>query len=204
MGILHWLDTNLKNLGLWGSDLFATDRIDATITALVGALAIYLYKKQGWDFKRDKAKLILQEIKIAESLVKDANTPFGYPTYQRLLPTDTWRPNIQLFIDELSETELSHINTFYARAHEIDNQIEALSFQRNESHKTIKVAPHLYKESPDKLLRADGSHNFTHGRIIEISKLIREDLITNSPIELRLHSMTLTLTQRIRKNIFGV
>lgn len=204
MGIIHWLGTNLHSLKYWASNLFAVETINATITALVGALAIYLYKKQSWDFKRDKAKLILQEIKIAESLVKDANTPFGYPTYQRLLPTDTWRPNIQLFIDDLSESELKHINAFYARSHEIDNQIEALSIQRNEAHKTIKVPPHLYKESQDKLLRGDGSNNFTHGRIIEISKLIREEPITNSPIENRLHSLSLTLTQRIWKNVFGV
>ena len=103
------------------------------ITLLVGGVAIYLYLKQRADRKRDAARLILQEIRYAEDKIRKyrATRPPQYRLHDRLLPTNSWTDNINLFIKDLKETEIDLISDFYAKASYIDIVIQKISDQKN-------------------------------------------------------------------------
>lgn len=113
--VLAWLN---NNLGL--------------ITLLGGGTAIALYIKQKREYKRDVAKLILQEIRYAEQQIRVAREHdhvFQLPL--ELLPTNTWYQNIHLFIKEIKETEIDLISNFYSRASYIDTVIKTISQYKN-------------------------------------------------------------------------
>jgi len=59
------------------------------ITLLVGSVAIWTYNKQKQDVKRKAAKLILQEIRYAEQIIRNARTQASgnYSLSDKLLPT---------------------------------------------------------------------------------------------------------------------
>lgn len=100
----------------------------ALVTFCVGSFAIYLYVKQKRDYKRDAAKLILQEIRYAEQKIRKYREVRKYKLYDRLLPTNSWNDNIHLFIKDLKEVQnLDLISDFYAKASYIDTIIATIS-----------------------------------------------------------------------------
>jgi len=102
------------------------------VTLLVGLFAIYLYLKQKKDYKRNAAKLILQEVRYAEQKIRKYRDTKKYKLWERLLPTNSWNDNIHLFIKELKEIQnLDLISDFYAKASYIDTLIETISQQKN-------------------------------------------------------------------------
>lgn len=105
----------------------------AIVTLVVGFVAIFLYIRQRRDHKSDAALLVLQEIRFAEQVIRNANssTPPNYRLYDRLLPTNNWNNNIHLFLNDLEETELDLISRFYSRAAYIDVLIVKISDFKN-------------------------------------------------------------------------
>jgi len=101
------------------------------ITLVVGGTAIYLYKKQKIDRKRDAASLILQEIRYAEEQIRNYRNYHEYKLFDRLLPTNSWNDNIHLFVKDLKEGDIDLINSFYARAGYIDVVIRKISDWKN-------------------------------------------------------------------------
>lgn len=102
------------------------------VTFIVGGFALYVYIKQRKDKKRDAAHLILQEVRYAEQKIRrfrESNPP-SYSLSDRLLPTSSWNENINLFIKDLSESEIDMISAFYAKAHYIDHLIQKRSEQK--------------------------------------------------------------------------
>ncbi|MBL4693943.1 hypothetical protein JKY72_01070 [Candidatus Gracilibacteria bacterium] len=100
------------------------------VTLLVGSFAIGLYIKQKISFKRDSASLILQEIRYAEQQIRTAKEPtaaYSYALSTKLLPTNSWHENINLFIRELKETDIDLISRFYAKASYIDKTINMIT-----------------------------------------------------------------------------
>lgn len=106
--------------------------LTASVTLLVGGVAIYIYLKQRRDTKRDAAKLILQEIRYAEGEIRKAREKEGgtYPLAIRLLPTNSWNKNIHLFVDDFNSPELDIISRFYSQVEYIDSIIQAISDQK--------------------------------------------------------------------------
>lgn len=109
---------------------FLNDNL-GVVTFIVGFLAIYLYIKQRKDKKRDSASLILQEIRYAEQQIRKYRAFGKYKLSDRLLPTNSWNENIHLFINDLKETELDLISSFYSKAAYLDIVIEKISDQKN-------------------------------------------------------------------------
>ena len=103
---------------------------------LLGLSAIYSYFNQKADYKRNAAKLILQEIRYAEQKIRKYRevTPNQYQLYDKLLPTNSWNDNIHLFIKELKETpNIDLISDFYAKATYVDKLIDIISVQINKT-----------------------------------------------------------------------
>lgn len=109
------------------------DRHNWLVTFIVGVFAIVLYLKQKQDKKRDSASLILQEIRYAEQKVRHYRTYGTYNFTEKLLPTNSWNRNINLFVNDLKETELDLISKFFSNAEYLDNVIETIARYNNEN-----------------------------------------------------------------------
>lgn len=104
--------------------------ISTLVTLCVGLFAIYLYLKERNDRKRDVAKLILQEIRCAEQKMRKYRDILQYNFYDNLLPTNTWKDNIHLFVKDLTENQLDLINDFYSKAIYIGNIIQKIDQEK--------------------------------------------------------------------------
>lgn len=126
-----FLKSVIKRLDL--IKFFDSNFFVAIITLLVGGLAIFLYWKQRNDNKRDKARLILQEIRYAEDQIRKSKT-IGDGNFQlaiKLLPTNSWHQNIHLFVNDLKESQLDLISSFYSQAAYLDEVIHTISDEKN-------------------------------------------------------------------------
>lgn len=80
------------------------------------------------------ASLILQEIRYAEARIRNYRKSNSYGLYEKLLPTDSWNNNIHLFVNDLEETELDLISTFYSKCCYIDILIEKIGEMKTSCH----------------------------------------------------------------------
>jgi len=102
------------------------------VTIFVGLFAVLIYWRQRNDTKRDAAKLILQEIRYADQKVRNYRTYDSYNFTEKILPTNSWHKNINLFIRVLTESELDLISKFFSSATYLDEVIKSISDSRNE------------------------------------------------------------------------
>lgn len=128
-------------------NFFNSEFFIALITLFVGGFAIYLYKKQKKDYKRNAARLILQEIRYAEQKIRRYREVKNYKLYDKLLPTNSWNDNIHLFIKELKETQIDLISDFYAKTSYIDTLIATISRQKN-NPPIISLSPQSSFQQP--------------------------------------------------------
>lgn len=106
----------------------------ALTTIFVGGIAIILYIAQKQDHKRDAAELIIQEIRYAEQLIKSArDIGYVYSFANKILPTNSWHSNINLFIKNLGETDIDTIGKFYSNAAYLDKVINYISDRLNKT-----------------------------------------------------------------------
>ncbi|KKU68704.1 MAG: hypothetical protein UX89_C0002G0029 [Parcubacteria group bacterium GW2011_GWA2_47_16] len=103
-------------LNLWDSSLLYIDNHQWWVTIVVGLVAVFLYFKARKDNERDAAKLILQEIRYADQKVRNYRTYNSYNFTEKILPTNSWNKNINLFIRKLTESELDLISKFFSSA----------------------------------------------------------------------------------------
>jgi hypothetical protein len=108
------------------------DHHDWLITLFVGLSAYILYRIGRSDNKRDAAKLILQEIRYADQKVKNYRTYNSYNFTEKILPTNSWNGNINLFIRDLTESQLDLISKFFSSATYLDEIIKAIANSRND------------------------------------------------------------------------
>lgn len=104
---------------------------DWIVTIIVGLVAVFLYFQARNDNKRDAAKLILQEIRYADQKVRNYRTYSSYNFTEKILPTNSWNKNINLFIRQLTESELDLISKFFSSATYLDEVIKSIADSRN-------------------------------------------------------------------------
>lgn len=92
-------------------DFLNSNLLVSIVTFVVGGFAIGIYIKQKIDQEKDAAKLILQEIRYAEQQIRIFRVLGSYPLADKLLPTNSWHKNINLFVGKLKETEIDLIRT---------------------------------------------------------------------------------------------
>ena len=103
------------------------------VTIFVGLFALVLYWRARVDNRRDAAKLILQEIRYADQKVRNYRTYSSYNFTEKILPTNSWHKNINLFIRELTESELDIISKFFSSATYLDEVIKSIADARNKA-----------------------------------------------------------------------
>lgn len=95
--------------------------VPSIVTFVVGLVAYWVYWKQREDRKRDMASLILQEIRYAEDIHREAKSRDNVYKYaQRLLPTNNWNNNVHLFVSDLEQSQIDAISRFYSSVEFID------------------------------------------------------------------------------------
>ncbi len=86
----------------------------ATISTGLVAIIIYFYQKK--DFKKQAARVLLTEIRIAEDRIDQIRDKIINETTLDLpsvFPTENWKKYSHLFISDFDQDELKLLNTFY-------------------------------------------------------------------------------------------
>lgn len=96
-------------------------------TLLVGGFAIFLYLKQRKDQKRDTARIILQEIRRAESIIADYKEFGTFKFTRKLIATNSWDSNLHYFADDLEPDEIDKISDLYSTGEYLDKIIMMVS-----------------------------------------------------------------------------
>ncbi len=130
---------------------------DGLVTLIVGSSAIFIYQKRMRDDKRNAANVILNEIRGAEKLFKDAKAKIleakkntdatQIPEHHYLMPQMSWGKYKHLFIKDFNETQLSAIDDFYQTCQLFDETIVYMDAIFQEDTKEIRKNVHkaLYK-----------------------------------------------------------
>lgn len=106
----------------------------ASVTVLVGGFAIYLYKKERFDSKVSAAKIILQEIRRAEDIIKRYKEWGQYQFTKRIIATNSWAVNIHYFVGNLTIDELDKVSDLYSTGEYLDSIISKVSDTKFETN----------------------------------------------------------------------
>lgn len=120
--------------------IYFIDHHQGIIELIGGLIAVFLYYKNRKDNKSDAAKLILQEIRYADQKVRNYRTYNSYNFTEKILPTNSWNKNINLFVRQLTESELDLISKFFSSATYLDEVIKSISDSKNK--------PFIQSETP--------------------------------------------------------
>lgn len=117
----------------------------AVITLAVGLLALYIYKKQQSDTKKDAANIILLEIKNAEAQLTQAKEIILrdkiIPESIFAMKTSSWSKYGYLFIRDLTDEEWRLVNSFYEKCRQYDEVVEYNNtfFKKNEEQIRVNL-----------------------------------------------------------------
>lgn len=103
-----------------------TNLFQTVITFAVGSFAIYIYKKQKSDFKKDTASSILLEIQNAErviSRVKEMVLKNNLDVDVSILQSNSWTSHKNLFSRDFDKDEWELIDNFYNKSALLDKTI---------------------------------------------------------------------------------
>lgn len=131
----------------------------ATVTIAVGSLAIYIYKKQQSDAKKDAANIILLEIKNAEAQLVQAKEIILrdkiIPESIFAMKTSSWNKYGYLFIRDLTDEEWRLVNSFYERCRQYDEVVEYNNtfFKKNEEQIRVNLHQAIADYTKDMLTK---------------------------------------------------
>jgi len=126
------------------------------VTLLGGLFVIGLYFRQKNDYKREVAKLILEEIRYAEKQIKIARERGNvFLLSTTLLPTNNWYKNVHLFVNDLEQTDRDSISDFYSKVTYSDKVINRIS-----DFKTNKGIPMIVPQPTNQQLSVPAESSF--------------------------------------------
>lgn len=100
--------------------------VQTGVTLLVGGFAVWLYRKQKHDFKKDVAKAILLEVQGGEQVVakiRDAVRNNNLDIDLSVLQSESWSKNKHLFVRDFDNDEWEIVSEFYNKATLLDDAI---------------------------------------------------------------------------------
>ena len=103
-----------------------TNLFQTLITLAVGSVAIYIYRKQKNDFKKDAANSILLEIQSAErviSKIKEKVRLNNLDIDVSIMQSNSWTFHKHLFARDFDRDEWDQIDNFYNKAALLDKAI---------------------------------------------------------------------------------
>lgn len=163
-------------INLWQQ--FIEPFVDSTffqslVTLLVGGFALFIYKRQHVDAKREAAQAIYNEIKSAENKLKSIREEFfsvQVPKLgaKKLLSSENWSRYKYFFVESLEDEEWIVIEDFYNNCMAYDRAVELSDsyFHENTKHIFIKFYDE-YKEYVAKNIKNKKAKNVLSGSEIE-------------------------------------
>lgn len=98
------------------------------ITLITGAVALVIYYLHKKDEKQKAAKIVLMEIREAESSIKELKKNGVVTTdFSTILPFNSWVKYNHLFVYQLDRDELDLINNFYTSCSIAEKEIQRLN-----------------------------------------------------------------------------
>ncbi len=119
----------------------------ASITFITGGLAFYIYTQQRFDNKRDAARLILQEIRRAESIIRIYKEQGAYQFAKKIIATNSWNKNIHYFVGDLDNDELDKISDLYSTGEYLDGLIKDISNLTFQGEISSSIQKNIIQES---------------------------------------------------------
>jgi len=152
----------------------------ALITLVVGSFAIGLYIKQKREYKRSIAQLIDQEIRYAEQQITNSRV-IAHDKYYlayKLLPTNHWYTNINLFMRDFEESKIDRVSRFYSQVEYLDGLIKKISDFKTEIMKETVIIDGKIVSNEDMISVAElrGIKNLLASKLqIEQGKMMQTD-----------------------------
>jgi hypothetical protein len=98
MGFYNFIDSNL---------------FQTIIIFITGIVALMIYYINKYNEKKDAARIIINEIRIAERAIQEIRNRKIVSELLIILPNDTWQYKKHLFLNNLDQDEINLINDFY-------------------------------------------------------------------------------------------
>ena len=112
-------------------------------TILTGTVAIGIFIRRRMQEKRDAARIILMEIRNAESKIKEIRSSATITDFTSVLPNNSWPNYSHLFAQDLDRDELDLVNSFFSRSTLVEREV-------NKFTNSLTIA----MEEKEKLLQA--------------------------------------------------
>ncbi|MFC1613235.1 hypothetical protein ACFL23_02785 [Patescibacteria group bacterium] len=96
-------------------------------TLFAATIAIILFYWERNKKKQDAARIIVQEIRRAEDVIKDYKEYGGYKFTKKIIATNSWAKNIHHFVNNLDQDEIDKISNLYSTGEYLDSIILKIS-----------------------------------------------------------------------------
>ncbi len=138
----------------WWSSFF--DFFSAFGTLMSVLVIVFVYYRQLSDEKRNAARILLMEIRVAEKTITDIKNTGVVSEITLILPTNSWQKFQHLFISNLNQDELTLINDFYNLGTVIQKEVDRMKNHLPISNEEkIKVTQQLFAELAKKYKDSD-------------------------------------------------
>jgi hypothetical protein len=118
----------MKIFEFLNSSLFQT-----AVIFITGLTAFIIYHMNKYNEKKEAARIIINEIRIAEKAIQEIKNKKQVFELSVILPNNTWQHKKHLFINILDDDELNLINEFYYRCSFADLYRKMIFDVRNEA-----------------------------------------------------------------------
>lgn len=97
------------------------------ITLISGVIVWIVYSRTKRDAKRDAAKIIIQEIRRAEEVIREYEDNRQYKFTRKIIAVNSWAKNIHFFVGVLDSDEIDKISNLYSIGEYLDSIIKKVS-----------------------------------------------------------------------------
>lgn len=101
--------------------------LSASVTLLVGLVALEVYRRQKRDEKKNAARILLVEIENAErqlSVIKESGNDGNLSENSKLMSSSSWEKYRHMFGQDFTSREWDTISDFYNRCLQYDKAVE--------------------------------------------------------------------------------
>jgi hypothetical protein len=140
MTLINFLDSNL---------------LQTIVILLTGLIALIIYFSNKISEKKDAARIIINEIRLAEKAIIDIKNNKMITELSIILPNNTWQYKKHLFLKNLDQDEINLINDFYYKCtyaeqyRKLIYDIRNNSINSKSSYMQQKLIDIMYKSCED-------------------------------------------------------
>lgn len=117
---------NLNNLKMnYLLNIITDPGASATLLSVTVVIGIYFDQKR--KIRMQAARLIYQEIRRAQNIIKDYLKHGEYRFVDKIFPNNSWKESIHLFARDFTIDEIDRITDLYVAGEYLDNLVQKIS-----------------------------------------------------------------------------